>query len=165
MSNTNGLISLLGEENVEMLKKNIVQLIVEQIKEDIENYGEYLLYPPDMQDIVKDAMEDAQKKVSKMYKDAVIEINKDYIDKMKSYMSKQVKDPEKVMRREIIELAKSLKYHNDVFGRNEKLAQRLYEIARATQEEIEADDIVKHKFDLDKSAEFTCEDALVNLDE
>ena len=94
MSEINGLISLLGEENTEELKKGIVKLILDQAESDLELYSEYLLYPPDMRNIIKDAMESTDKKLSKMYKDAVIEINQAYIDKMKDYMMHQVNETE-----------------------------------------------------------------------
>lgn len=133
MEKINGLIKLLGEENVDELKRNIVEVITEQIRDDLRDYGSYLLYPPDMQDIVRDAMESTEKKVAKMYKDAVIEINQDYIDKMKKYMTERINDPIKDMRREIIDLAKRLQYCG-YYGRDE--AGKLLKIVGMTQDEI-----------------------------
>lgn len=132
----NGVALVLGEKNAEKLRERIANIIVEQVQNDMRNYAEYLLYPPDMKDLVKEAMEATEKKVSKMYKDAVIEINKDYIDKMKSYMANQLKDPEKSMRRDVIELAKTLQYTNNKYGRNRAIAKRLFEIAGLSQSEI-----------------------------
>lgn len=137
MSELNNIVALLGEENAEQLKKNIVEIITKQVKDDLENYGQYLIYPPDMRDMMDEAIHAVEKKVVKMYKDAVIEINQDYINKMKEYMGTQITDPAKTTRREILDLAHNLSYYNDIFGRNERIAQRLYEIIGATDEEME----------------------------
>ena len=136
MSELNSIIAVLGEENAEKLKENIVQLIINQVEDDLHNYSEYLLYPPDMRTLINEAMESTEKKVAKMYKDAIIEINQDYINKMKEYMSKQIVDPEKIMRKEILDLAHQLTYYNDLYGRNERLSKKLLEIADIGQEEM-----------------------------
>lgn len=131
MDNINGLISLLGEENVEELKKSLVRLILEQAERDLKEYGEYLLYPPSMQSIIKDAMESTEKKVSKMYKDAVIEINQDYINKMKDYMAHQVN--EKELRTKIFDYAKSLKYKGNEYSKEFQISQELFKILQETR--------------------------------
>lgn len=131
MDNINGLISLLGEENVEELKKSLVRLILEQAERDLKEYNEYLLYPPSMQSIIKDAMESTEKKVSKMYKDAVIEINQDYINKMKDYMTHQVKDTE--LRTKIFDYAKSLKYRGNEYSKEFQISQELFKILQETE--------------------------------
>lgn len=126
------LISLLGEENVEELKKGIVKLILDQAESDLESYREYLLYPPDMRDIIKDAMESTDKKVSKMYKDAVIEINQAYIDKMKEYMIHQV--DEAALRAKIFDYAESLKYRGNEYSKEYQISEELFKILRETEE-------------------------------
>lgn len=131
MGEINGLISLLGEENTEELKKGIVRLILEQAERDLREYSEYLLYPPSMQSIIKDAMESTDKKVSKMYKDAVIEINQDYIDKMKDYMMHQVN--EKELRAKISDYAKSLKYRGNEYSKEFQISNDLYKILKETE--------------------------------
>lgn len=131
MDNINGLISLLGEENVEELKKGIVKLLLEQAESDLNSYSEYLLYPPEMRDIIKDAMESTDKKVSKMYKDAVIEINQAYIDKMKDYMMHQVN--ETGLRTKIFDYAKSLKYRGNEYSKEFQISQELFEILKETE--------------------------------
>lgn len=131
MSEINGLVSLLGEENVEELKKSLVQLILEQAERDLKQYNEYLLYPPSMQSIIKDAMESTDKKVSKMYKDAVIEINQDYINKMKDYMTHQVNEME--LRTKICDFAKSLKYRGNEYSKEFQISQELYKILQETE--------------------------------
>jgi hypothetical protein len=125
------LISLLGEENVTELKKKIAELIVEQVRSDIEDYGEYLLYPPDMQDMIQDAMSDVDKKVSKMYKDAIIEINKDYINKMKDYMKQQIN--ESALRSKVLDYATRLKHWGNEFSKEYKISQELFKILEETE--------------------------------
>lgn len=131
MGEINGLISLLGEENAEELKKGLVRLILEQAERDLREYNEYLLYPPSMQEIIKDAMESTDKKVSKMYKDAVIEINQDYIDKMKDYMTHQVNETE--LRTKIFDYAKSLKYRGNEYSKEYQISEELFEILKETE--------------------------------
>lgn len=126
-----GLISLLGEENVEELKKSLVQLILEQAERDLRAYNEYLLYPPSMQGIIKDAMESTDKKVSKMYKDAVIEINQNYIDKMKDYMMHQVNETE--LRTKIFDYAESLKYRGNKYSKEYQISEELFKILKETE--------------------------------
>ena len=131
MGEINGLISLLGEENTEELKKGIVRLILEQAERDLRECSEYLLYPPSMQSIIMDAMESTEKKVSKMYKDAVIEINQDYINKMKDYMMHQVN--EKELRTKIFDYAKSLKYRGNEYSKEFQISQELFKILQETE--------------------------------
>lgn len=131
MNEINGLISLLGEENVEELKKGIVKLILDRTESDLKLYDEYLLYPPDMRDVIKDAMESTDKKVSKMYKDAVIEINQAYIDKMKDYMMHQVNETE--LRTKIFDYAKSLKYRGNEYSKEFQISQELFKILKETE--------------------------------
>lgn len=131
MGEINGLISLLGEENTEELKKGIVRLILEQAESDLNSYSEYLLYPPEMRDIIKDAMESTDKKVSKMYKDAVIEINQDYIQKMKDYMTHQVNETE--LRTKIFDYATQLKYKGNEYSKEYQISQDLFKILKETE--------------------------------
>ena len=131
MSEIRGLISLLGEENTEKLKKGIIQLILEEVERELKNYGEYLLYPPDMKDIIKDAMESTDKKVSKMYKDAVIEINQSYIDKMKDYMTHQVNETE--LRTAVFDYATGLKYRGNEYSKEYQISEDLFKILNDTE--------------------------------
>ena len=123
MNEIKGLISLLGEENVEELKKGLVKLLLEQAESDLKDYGEYLLYPPDMSSIIK--------KVSKMYKDAVIEINQAYIDKMKDYMTHQVNETE--LRTKIFDYADQLKYKGNEFSKEYQISEELFKILKETE--------------------------------
>ena len=125
------LIAVLGEENVDELKKRLADLIIEHARDELEDYGDYLLYPPDMTDLIKETMTDVEKKVAKMYKDAVIEINKDYIEKMKNYMAQQLQ--EKELRSKVTEYAKTLKYWGNEQSKEYHISQKLFEILRETE--------------------------------
>lgn len=128
-------IELLGEENIKDLKKKICGLILERVRDDLDDYGRYLLYPPDMDDMINDTYQMVRKKVEKMYKDAVIDINKDYIEKMKTYMEGQFSG-DKTLRREVIDLAKKYYWQSNQHGKERKFAEELLKVLRLTQEEI-----------------------------
>lgn len=128
-------VQLLGEENIENLKKRICNLILERVKDDLDDYGRYLLYPPDMDDMIDDTYQMVHKKIEKMYKDAVIDVNKDYIEKMKAYMAGQFSG-DKSLRREVLDLAKKYYRQSNQYGKERKFAEELLNILRLTQEEI-----------------------------
>ena len=125
------LVELLGEENVEELKKKIAQLIVDRVEDDMRDYDRYLLYPPDMRGMIKDAMESVDKKVAKMYKDAVIEINQDYINKMKTYMMSQIN--ESALRKKVYDYAMKLKFDGNKFSTEYKIGTELLKILEETE--------------------------------
>lgn len=66
-----------------------------------------------------------------MYKDAVIEINQDYINKMKDYMTHQVNEME--LRTKICDFAKSLKYRGNEYSKEFQISQELYKILQETE--------------------------------
>ena len=133
--NLSALINLLGEENIEDLKKRIVDMLVVRAEDDLEDCTEWLLYPPDFTEVVNEAFESTQKKIEKMYKDAMLEINKDYINKMKSYMSSQVSEAS--LRKQMYDLAKSYYWQSNQYGKERKFAEEIMEILGVTQEELE----------------------------
>lgn len=71
--NLSALSQLLGEDNVEDVKKRIGNLIVDRIYDDLKSYDCYLFYPPDYKEIIEEAFESVQKKITKMYKDTMLE--------------------------------------------------------------------------------------------
>lgn len=125
------LVELLGEENAEELKKKIAQLIVERVEDDMRDYDRYLLYPPDMRDMIKETMESVEKKVAKMYKDAVIEVNQNYIDKMKKYMMSQIN--ESALRKKVYDYAIKLKFYGNEFSTEYKIGTELLKILEETE--------------------------------
>jgi len=67
----NPLIQFLGEQNVEDMKKRIVDVIVEQVRNDMQDYREYLIDPDDIVEILIDETIDrvqdrVQKKLEKV---------------------------------------------------------------------------------------------------
>ena len=56
----NPLLQFLGKENVEDMKKRIVDVIVEQVRDDMYDYREYLINPDD---IVERLMDDTTDRV------------------------------------------------------------------------------------------------------
>lgn len=76
--------SLLGAENVKDLQKQIADLIVERVREDINGYDEYLFYPPDHNQCIRDAFDSVEKKITKMYKDTFLEVAQKAVDEIKS---------------------------------------------------------------------------------
>ena len=67
----NPLLQFLGKENVEDMKKRIVDVIVEQVRYDMHDYREYLINPDDIVeclmddtiDIVQDRVQEKLEKV------------------------------------------------------------------------------------------------------
>lgn len=125
------LAELLGEENAEELKNKIAEIIVERVEDDMRDYDRYLLYPPDMRDMIKEAMESVEKKVAKMYKDAVIEVNQDYINKMKTYMISQIN--ESALRKKVYDYAMKLKFYGNEFSTEYKIGTELLKILEETE--------------------------------
>lgn len=81
--NLGALSSLLGEENVEDVKKRIANLIVQRVADDMKHYNYYLFYPGDYQEAIGEAFEQAQKKIVKMYKDAMLESAQESVTRFK----------------------------------------------------------------------------------
>ena len=134
MNNLKGIIDVLGENNAEELQKRLVDVIVEKAQQDLNDYSEYLFYPPDIRDCIGEAFDSVEKKVVKMYKDAIIDVNKDYISKMKKYMSDQVK--ESTLRSEVLMLAQIYYWKGNQYSKERKFAEELLKILRITQEEF-----------------------------
>lgn len=74
---------LLGAENLESVRKRIADLIVKQVEDDFRSCGEYFFYPPDYERIIDDAITSVEKKITKMYKDASLEIAEIAVNKFK----------------------------------------------------------------------------------
>lgn len=66
----NPLLQFLGKENVEDMKKRIVEVIVEQVRDDMHDYHEYLIDPDDivaclMDDTIDRVKDRVQEKLEK----------------------------------------------------------------------------------------------------
>ena len=133
-NNISALAQVLGEENVFNLRKKLVDILIEKAESDLEDYSEWLLYPPDFRVLINDAVDTTYKKVAKMYRDAIIDINQDYINKMKAYMSSQIQETS--LRKEVYDLAAKYYWQSNEYGKERKFAEDLYKILGLTQEEI-----------------------------
>lgn len=59
MSNLKAVIEVLGEENTERLKSSIVDIILDNIRNDFENYTCYILNPDDISEFVEECKKEA----------------------------------------------------------------------------------------------------------
>ena len=70
----NVLIQLLGAENVEDMKKRIVDVIVDQIRDDMRDYTDYLICPDDIVErLIDDVVNGVQDKVQEKLERIVVE--------------------------------------------------------------------------------------------
>lgn len=70
----NPLLQFLGEENVEDMKKRIVDVIVEQVRDDMHDYREYLINPDDIVEcLMDDTIDRVQNRVQEKLEKAVME--------------------------------------------------------------------------------------------
>ena len=70
----NPLLQFLGKENVEDMKKRIVDVIVEQVRDDMHDYREYLINPDDIVEcLMNDTIGRVQDQVQKKLEKAVME--------------------------------------------------------------------------------------------
>lgn len=76
------LSALLGAETVEDVKRRIGDLIVSRIEADMNDFTEYIFYPPDYQEFFDECFQEAQSKVRETI------VQKMYNDMMKAYKSK-----------------------------------------------------------------------------
>lgn len=81
--NLSALESLLGVDTVEDVKKRIGDLIVNRIYSDLNHYDMYLFYPGDYQRSIEEAFEKVEKKINKMYADAMLESAQEAVQRFK----------------------------------------------------------------------------------
>lgn len=68
------LKQFLGSKNMEDLKKKIVNVIVNQIKDDFDGSTHYLIAPDDVADAVyRDAVEEIKKEVKPIIKEKILQ--------------------------------------------------------------------------------------------
>ena len=82
-TNLSALSQLIGEDNVEVMKKRIANLIVNRIESDIKSYDYYLFYPGDFNSSIEESFEKVEKKINKMYADAMLESAQEAINRFK----------------------------------------------------------------------------------
>lgn len=70
----NPLLQFLGKENVEDMKKRIVDVIVEQVRYDMHDYREYLINPDDIVEcLMDDTIDRVQDRVQEKLEKVVLE--------------------------------------------------------------------------------------------
>lgn len=82
-TNLSALSGLLGEDNVENIKKRIGDLIVDRVREDLRSYNQYLFYPEDYEESINKSFEKIEKKIAKMYSDAMLETAEEAVRRFK----------------------------------------------------------------------------------
>lgn len=82
------IVELLGEERVEKLKDGIMEIILEQVRDDLAHWGSYICYPPDFQDVFSEAYDEICNKLKKLYKDKALEVATNAVNKLAEEASK-----------------------------------------------------------------------------
>lgn len=91
-TNLSALSSLLGEDNVEDVKKRIADLIVSRVESDIHSYDYYLFYPENYELTIDEAFEKVEKKLVKMYTDAMLESAQEAVQRFKDIATATVNE-------------------------------------------------------------------------
>lgn len=85
-TNLSALSSVIGQDNVGDVKKRIAGIIVSAVEDDIRYYKKqsYVFYPPDyIKGIAEETFEEVEKKIKKMYKDAMLDVAERSVEKYK----------------------------------------------------------------------------------
>lgn len=94
-SNLSALSYLIGEDNVEDIKKRIANIIVVAVEDDIKYYKKqsYVFYPPDyIKGIAEEAFDEVEKKIKRMYKDAMLDVAQSSVEKYKELVEKELNE-------------------------------------------------------------------------
>jgi len=67
------VIELLGETNVKLLQDGIREIILDRVKEDLEQSYEYLLIPDDFQNMIAEIIEECKQEIKPMIKERLFE--------------------------------------------------------------------------------------------
>lgn len=90
--NLSALSQLLGEDNVEDVKNRISDLIVNRVESDIRAYDYYLFYPENYQLTIDEAFEKVEKKLVKMYTNAMLESAQEAVQRFKDISIASIND-------------------------------------------------------------------------
>jgi len=77
------LIDFIGVDNVKKLQDGFTNLLLNQLEDDLKDYGQYLFYPPDHEDVINDAFNKVEKKLGKLYSDAMLDVAQKSVEKWK----------------------------------------------------------------------------------
>lgn len=94
-ANLSALSSVIGQDNVEDVKKRIAGIIVSAVEDDIRHYKKqsYVFYPPDyIKGIVEEAFEEVEKKIKKMYKGAMLDVAQRSVEKYKELATSELNE-------------------------------------------------------------------------
>ena len=70
----NPLLQFLGKENVEDMKKRVVDVIVDRVREDLSDYREFLIDPDDIVErLMDDTIDRVQDRVQEKLEKVVLE--------------------------------------------------------------------------------------------
>ena len=72
--NISPLTRLLGANRVDNLKDQICKLILDQVKRDLDDCDQYVIYDEDIREIVVEALEEVKVEVKKKVVDAYLSI-------------------------------------------------------------------------------------------
>lgn len=92
-TNLSALSSLIGEDNVEDVKKRIADIIVSSVEDDVKYYKKqsYVFYPPDyIKGIAEEAFDEVEKKIKKIYKDAMLDIAQRSVEKYRELATSEL---------------------------------------------------------------------------
>lgn len=98
LSDITPLAQLLGEERMDKLLDRIANLIFDRVNEDLKQYNYYLFYPANYESIVDEAFERIEKKIQKMYSDAVLENMQKVVSQYKEVTENYIKELNKDLK-------------------------------------------------------------------
>ena len=76
-------MQFIGADNVKKIQDGFADLLLEQVRNDLNDYGKYIFYPPDHEEILNDAFDKVSKKIQKMYEGAMLDVAQRSIEKWK----------------------------------------------------------------------------------
>ena len=86
----NPLMQFIGADNVKKIQDGFAEILLDQIRSDLNNYSQYIFYPPDHEEIINDAYDKVSKKIQKMYENAMLECAQRSVDKWKELAMAEV---------------------------------------------------------------------------
>lgn len=86
----NPLMQFIGADNVKKIQDGFADLLLEQVKSDLRQYGQYIFYPPDHENILNDAFDKVSKKIQKMYEEAMLDVAQRSVEKWKELAMAEV---------------------------------------------------------------------------
>ena len=92
----NPLMQFIGADNVKKIQDGLADLLLNQVRSDLSDYGQYIFYPPDHETILEDAFNKVSKKIQKIYEDAMLDVAKRSVEKWKELAMAEVGVEKKV---------------------------------------------------------------------